>query len=124
MVRVIYGPRRSGRTTKLIELCKTMNETCGANNTVILAKDYEDAQRIYKMAQDMKYPSMPFPITFPEIQHMRGSKSWYKNLLIDDIDIFVQRLFGQWNVVGCTINSDEFLDEISKERIKEELSDA
>lgn len=118
MVRVIYGPRRSGRTTKLIELCKTMNETCGVNNTVILAKDYEDAQRIYKMAQDMKYPSMPFPITFPEIQHMRGSKSWYKNLLIDDLDIFIQRLIGSsWNLAGYTIDSEGFLDEVSAERL-------
>ena len=121
MVRVIYGPRRSGRTTKLIELCKTMNETCGVNNTVILAKDYEDAQRIYKMAQDMKYPSMPFPITFPEIQHMRGSKSWYKNLLIDDLDIFIQRLIGSsWNLAGYTIDSEGFLDEISAERLAED----
>lgn len=121
MVRVIYGPRRSGRTTKLIELCKTMNETCGVNNTVILAKDYEDAQRIYKMAQDMKYPSMPFPITFPEIQHMRGSKSWYKNLLIDDLDIFIQRLIGSsWNLAGYTIDSEGFLDEVSAERLAED----
>ena len=121
MPRVIYGPRQSGRTTKLIELCKTMNETCGLNNTVILAKDFDDAHRIYKMATDMGYPSMPFPITFPEIQHMRGSKSWYKNLLIDDLDIFIQRLIGSpWHLAGYTIDSEGFLDELSKERLEED----
>ena len=53
MPRVIYGHRQSGRTTKLIHLCKLMNETYGANRVVILAKDHEDAIRIRQMADDL-----------------------------------------------------------------------
>ena len=119
MPKVIYGPRQSGRTTKLINLCKLMNETYGGNYAVILAKDHEDALRIRKMADGMGYPDMPFPVTLGEVVTLKGH-SYYKKLLIDDLDILIQRIVGsQFEVAAYTINSEDFLDEISNMGIEE-----
>ena len=116
MPRVIYGHRQSGRTTKLIHLCKLMNETYGANRVVILAKDHEDAIRIRQMADDMNYRSMPFPVTLKEVINLRGH-TYYNKLLIDDLDILIQDIIGgQFEVAGYTINSEDFLDELSRQQ--------
>lgn len=121
MTRVIYGSRQSGRTTQLIKLCESLNKAAGHNCTVILAKDREDAFRIKEMATDMGYKSMPFPVTFAEARDMHPSGSRYKNLLIDDIEIFLTRLlysrelFG-WNIEGFTI-SEEFINGLQIERL-------
>lgn len=115
MTRVIYGPRHSGRTTKLIDLCKQMNRIYGSNYAVILVRSISEAAQIMQMAVERGYKDMPYPVTLTEVQQLTG-RSHYKTLLIDNLDLLIQDMLGpRFAVAGYTINSEDFLDEISKE---------
>ena len=47
-MEIIVGDKGSGKTHKLIVLCKKMNEEAGINNTVIVAKILEGYSKKYK----------------------------------------------------------------------------
>lgn len=116
--KVIYGPRQSGKTSKLINLCKMHNDTYGSNHTVIMAKNRLDAFRIADMAHEIGYSNMPFPVTYDEIKDTPPTH--YKEILIDDMDVFVQNILRTWKLAGYTISSENFLNELSEERSYEE----
>ena len=102
MVQVVYGGRQSGKTVKLIKLCQQLNKEHGKNDTVIVVKSREDARRVSAMADELGYPDMPFPVILDDIRKCRPT--YYKKLLIDDMDIIMQRLLSPWEISGYSIN--------------------
>ena len=104
-MEIIVGDKGSGKTHKLIALCKKMNEEAGINNTVIVAKDRKDARRISDMADKMGYRSLPFPVILDDVRQIRPT--YYKRLLIDDIDYIMQQVLGSWELAGFTLTYPE-----------------
>ena len=98
----IIGKRQTGKTTKLIQLCKKLNEEHGINDTVIVAKNRQDARLISQTADAMGYKGMPFPVVWDDI--IRCRPTFYKKLLIDDVDMLIQQLVYPWEVVGYTLS--------------------
>ena len=104
-MEIIIGKRYTGKTTKLIRLCNRLNEEHGINDTVIVAKNRNDAKRIKQEAVRLGYPAMPNPVIWEDIQ--RSRPTFYKKLLIDDIDCLIQHLAYPWEVSGFTLTNGE-----------------
>lgn len=108
-MHVVCTKRGGGKTTQLIELCHRINHESNHNFTVILAKDMEDAKRIYAYARQLGYSDIPYPITPNELEHGRLAGSMYTDVLIDDLDYFAQRMLGpRYRLAGYSIT--EFND--------------
>ena len=103
-MHVICCGRGEGKTKQLIELCYKMNSEAHRNYCVIVGKDREDADRIGKMAHAMGYSSNPWPVTVDDL--IRTKHSHYTHVLVDDIELLVQRLIGfNWRLAGFSITS-------------------
>ena len=102
----IIGGRRSGKTTKLIELSIKLN-------AYILVSDHNRAVDIKRMAEKMGYPQLLFPITIQEFFNHRNS-GYVKNLLIDDGDDIIAHMALRqgWNPAAMTItkNVESWID--------------
>lgn len=90
----ISGKRQTGRTTKLIKLCRQMNKDHGTDDTVIVVADDRRVMCIYEMAKKLGYGDMPYPIpiNYATAAHMHGSH--YKYALIDDVEYVLQTVLG------------------------------
>jgi ABC-type hemin transport system ATPase subunit len=100
-MEIIIGGRGSGKTHKLIELCKKMNEDAGINDTVIVALNHDDACNIMDMARNMGYKGMPFPLTLNEVRAY--GPTIYRRLLIDNIDVLMQQVVAPFQLIGFTL---------------------
>ena len=100
MIQII-GTRQSGRTTELIKLCKRLNEEAGHNDTIIVTADIFRAKIIKKMAEDLGYGDIPMPAPIGSI--IRQRPTFYKRVLIDDMEDAVQHLLGQWELSGYVV---------------------
>lgn len=100
MIQII-GTRRSGRTVKLIRLCKKLNDAAGHNQTIILVSDLRRAHAIYDEALKIGCGDIPFPAIPEDI--LGHPTTFYKRVLIDDLDSLMQRLLGLWELAGYTI---------------------
>ena len=108
MIQII-GTRQSGRTTQLIRLCKRLNDENGYNDTIILVASLERAHVIMKIAKEIGCDDIPFPSTFFDINHRHTTL--YKRVLIDDMEYFVQRMLGSWELAGYAIQGPEMTKE-------------
>ena len=86
----IIDKRQTGRTTKLIKLCRQMNKDHGINDTIIVVADSKRARCVSDMARKLGYKDMPdpIPINYATARHMTGS--FYKYALIDDVESVLQ----------------------------------
>ena len=100
-MEIIMGSRGSGKTVRTIKLCQQLNKEAGHNVTVIVVRDHPTACSVKKLAEDLGYPDMPFPCTFDEIFHKPAT--WYKKILIDDLDALIQQMAFPWEVAGYSI---------------------
>lgn len=98
------GERGSGKTTRLILHCMELNKKAQANNTVILVRDHDTARRIKRWAIELGYPNMPLPVTLSEI--LGKPTTWYKRVLVDDMEDIMQQVLGQWELVGYSVSLD------------------
>jgi len=103
-MEVIMGSRGSGKTVRAIKLCQQMNEEAGRNNTIIVVRDHNAAHNVKQMADDLGYPDMPFPCTIDEV--FRKPTTWYKKIIIDDMDALMQQMLSPWELSGYTISKD------------------
>ena len=104
MIQII-GSRRSGRTTELIKLCKRLNEEAGHNDTIIVTADMVRAKIIMKMAEDLGYGDIPMPV--PIVNIIKQRPTFYKRVLIDDMEYAMQYLLGQWELSGYVVQGPE-----------------
>ena len=102
----IIGGRHSGKTTELIKACQKTNEEAGYNCAVIVTGTKRDAQNIYKMAQDMGYKDMPFPVSLEELKSRNSTGTAYKNVYVDELDYIASHLLNPLNLEGFTLNID------------------
>lgn len=107
MIQII-GSRQSGRTTELIKLCKRLNEETGHNDTIIVTADMVRAKIIMKMAEDLGYGDIPMPV--PIVHIVRQSPTFYKRVLIDDMECAMQYLLGQWELSGYVVQGPERIE--------------
>lgn len=102
----ITGGRRAGKTTKLIELSIKLN-------AYILVSDHNRAVDIKRVAKEMGYPQLLFPITFCEFWGHRNT-GYVKNLLIDDADDIIAHMALRqgWNPAAMTMtkNAESWID--------------
>lgn len=101
MTEFIIGERRSGKTTELIE----RSIVTGAP---ILAPSRCACQYILTAAKELGYENLPKPITITNItkynNNMRSIKDILEHgILIDELDITLQNLFGGIEVKAVTI---------------------
>ena len=83
-MNILFGERRSGRTTELIK--QAVKE-----NAYILVYDRARAHFVRKLATELGYPELLFPITFQELMNSRNT-GFVKKLLIDDADDILESL--------------------------------
>lgn len=91
MIQII-GERQTGRTTKLIELCRKMNEEHGINDTFIIVANANRARSVYAAAVELGYLGMPYPV--PVAYVSRTGATYYKYALVDDAEIVLQTVLG------------------------------
>lgn len=96
----IISGRRSGRTTKMIEMCA---EHPGS---VIVAPNQRAAESIFHMAV-MMGKQIPFPMTFNHFAFRCYTKGQYKEYLFDDLDRSLQLMAGSGRVAAATMESEE-----------------
>lgn len=96
-MNILFGERRSGRTTELIK--QAVKE-----NAYILVYDHARAHFIRKLATELGYPSLLFPITFQELMHSRNT-GFVTKLLIDDADEILESLCARqgWKVLMMSL---------------------
>ena len=98
-MQVIYKPRGTGKSTDLIKLSV---ET----NSYILVKDRKRALDLSKMASDLGYPQMLFPITLTEYMANKMKGSHVKTILIDDADDILQAIFNTVTIQAITLTKE------------------
>lgn len=87
-MKVILKGRGEGKTTELIKMSV---ET----NTYILVLDKERQHEVARMAKDLGYENMPFPVTLDEHFSAHRSAGMYnRRFLIDDADDILHHLIG------------------------------
>lgn len=83
-MKIIYGPRRSGKTTQLIRMAHK-------HWYYIVVKDMKEARRVSLEAEKLEF-KIPFPITYKEFLGQEFYKNGIKGFLIDNADILLQQL--------------------------------
>ncbi len=111
MIQII-GSRRSGRTTELIKLCKRLNDESGHNDTIIVTADLHRAKIIQRMAEDLGCGDIPMPAPIGSL--IKQPATFYKRVLIDDMEHAVQHLLGQWELSGYVVQGPERIDEFCR----------
>ena len=99
-MKCIISARRSGRTTKMIEMCA---EHPGS---VIVAPNQRSAESIFHMAL-MMGKQIPFPMTFDHFVHKCYMGDQYEKFLFDDLDRSLQLAAGHGRIVAATMESEE-----------------
>lgn len=89
-VKVIAGNRRTGRTTKLIELCTEIHQQ-GRIVYIVLHTERE-VRRVWDMAREMGCieKGMPFPLTLDEATHYHGADAIF---LVDNAELIISKFF-------------------------------
>ncbi len=110
-MKVIGGPRRSGRTTRLIELCHEAEST--GTPSYIVCHSTDEAHRIFELASEMEKP-IAFPITYDELKAFHGAPTQF-NFYIDNAEYLLQKLLSlPYNIDAIAITVDEILSPTSK----------
>lgn len=101
-MRVICGSRRTGKTTKLIELCDEAEKQ--GEVSYIVCHSSSEARRIANMAKHLN-KVIGFPITFDELQKGQLAGQNIKNLYIDNAEYLLSLLI-PYSITGITINCE------------------
>lgn len=88
-MKVIYGSRRSGRTTQLIEACAEAEKNGEA--CCIVCHSHQEARRIMQRAEEMGL-EIPYPISFDALP-LKGTNHYMK-LYIDNAEFLLQQMLG------------------------------
>lgn len=83
-MKIIYKPRRTGKTTDLIKLS---HESGG----YIVCFNQIEAERVFRIAIGMNC-NIPFPISFDEFITKQYHGSGIKEFYIDNIDMCIQEV--------------------------------
>lgn len=98
-MKVIAGPRASGKTTEAIKLA---NE----EDAYLAVRTKKQANDIYRSDT---YPDLKwYPVTYRELEEMEGSIN--KRVVIDNMEAFVKRQLRHLDVVGATTTAQEILE--------------
>lgn len=97
-MKIIVGERRSGKTTKLIEMC-------AKQGGYIVCINRHEAQRVLAEAKGMGL-KIPLPITFTDIRNQRYCVGGVKKLYLDNAELFLGSLVSV-PIVAITMTMDE-----------------
>ena len=110
-MKIITGKRGCGKTTNLIH----MSAETGAH---IVCHSQKNAKSIYYVATQELGLKIPVPITYYEFIHGRNTYRTSQNVLIDNVEMFVQYIAGDNIVLALTATLEDESDMSSKEEEK------
>lgn len=96
-MKLDYAPRRSGKTTRVIKIA---SET----GAYILTINRTEASRIVKMAEELGL-QIRNPVSLEEMISSGMHTGFVKNLVIDNVDMILQRLFARNKIIYATWSS-------------------
>jgi predicted AAA+ superfamily ATPase len=98
-MQIIYKPRQSGKTTKLIEIasCEVFHIVC---------RNKREAERVFLVAKKLGF-DIPFPLTFHEFINGLFLGVTIKGFVIDDVDLLVKYIARGVPVKAISINKEE-----------------
>lgn len=97
-MKVITGPRQSGKTHQSIKLA---NET----DAYLVVRNQKRARQVYHHDQ---YPDVDrFPITYDELMNNKYSTSGVQAVVIDNVDEFIQSQLSV-PIAGVTLTTEEY----------------
>ena len=96
-MKLMYTGIRMGKTTEAIRLA---NET----GAYLVVRSRDEALRVSKLNPS---PNR-FPVTFQEILEQRMRGSFVRNIVIDNVDLFIQRIVGDLLIEGITISAEHW----------------
>lgn len=102
-MKVICGGRRTGRTTKLIEMAAEAEARREVSYIVCL--NQKEARRIANQATSMDL-NIGFPVTFDEFRHQQLAGQNIQNLFIDNAEFLLQS-FTPIRIKAITITDEE-----------------
>lgn len=94
-MKVIIGPRATGKTTKLIEIA-------AEGFYYIVCRTKEHSGLIFQEAKRMEL-DIPFPITFDEFRNGRFHGKGIRGFVIDDAEVLLQYLAGSVPVKAVSL---------------------
>jgi len=80
-MKIIFRPRRAGKTTDLIK-------ECSEKGGYMVCHNYEEAHRVFKLAKDMGL-NIPLPITYAQFVNKEYYGIGVKSFHIDNIDMLI-----------------------------------
>jgi len=102
VMKVVHLPRRAGKTTQAIM-------QAAETGAYIVTVNRDEARRIAEQAKKLEL-NIKFPITFEELLRDKLRGSFFKSVIIDNVDMFLQRHVCQ-NVKLEMITLDKYEDE-------------
>jgi hypothetical protein len=100
-MKVIAGNRRTGRTTKLIDLCWEAHQN--GQVVYIVTHTVKSAQNINKLALDKGYTGFPFPLTLREAFEYRGADAAF---YIDNAELVIGVMFPYMKIAAITVTTE------------------
>lgn len=83
-MRIILGPPRSGKTTKLVRLS-------AASGAPIVTRDVRQVSKVLNLAQRLNL-TIPKPMTYDEFLKRDYTTATFRSVLVDDVEALVLRL--------------------------------
>lgn len=83
-MKVIIGPKGSGKTTKLIKIC-------AKEGGYIVCQHQQEAHRIFQIARDMGCV-IPLPITYDEFLRREYYGPGVRTIYVDNVDMLIQTM--------------------------------
>jgi len=102
-MKIIYGGRKTGKTTALIEMCD--EATRNGELSYIVCGNVRNAQIIMQKAKEMG-KDIPFPITYDEFMRHQYAGVNIKKFFFDNADRFIQCLTNV-EIAVLTVNKTE-----------------
>lgn len=97
-MRIIKGPRQSGKTTELIKLA-------AEHNAYIVVPSYEAAEAVAKKAREMGL-DIPFPTMYSTFMRGEFYARGIRAFIIDNVDALVQYMAGRVPVIAISMTEE------------------
>lgn len=94
-MKVIRGPRQSGKTNELIKLAS-------ANRAYMVVFSYAEAQRVARLALEMKTP-ISFPITYEEFAKGEFYGKGIAGFVVDDVEDLLRYMARGAEMIGYSV---------------------
>lgn len=98
-MKVILSGVRSGKTTKAIKIA-------AKNDLYIVCHSLGECSRIAQQAKDAGL-NIRFPVTFEELIRKQYYAKGIKGIVIDNVDMLLQKLVPDLKIEAITINKEE-----------------